>query len=610
MLQSCGNTSTDFATRAYVDEVATGIKSKPAVRAATTANLAGTYNNGTNGVGATLTASSNGAFPTIDGYSSWAQGNSVLLKNQTTAAQNGRYILTTVGDVSNPWVLTRCGLCDEASEIPGAYIFVVSGTENGSKGYVLTVSNPETYVVGTDSIIVTQFSSADSFVAGNGLVLSGNIFNVQTANSARIVVNTDDIDLATVTQTNSNGANTVNFVSSIAVDNFGRITGTEKANVSFAGYATLESPTFTGNVTIPANANISGYALLASPTFTGTPTAPTANAGTSNGQIATTQYVDTAVSSLSATAGNTYIESSIIAAKGDLIVGTANDTEAILTVGTNGYFLKANSSAATGLEWAEIPTINALDDVGDVTITGNATGQFLKYNGSAWVNDSIPTINALNDVGDVTITSVATNDILAWDGTAWINKTNPTIGGNLTVTGNLTVQGNTTTVSTEELHVSDNIIVLNHDVTGSPTENAGIEVERGTSTNVLIRWNETDDVWEFTNDGTTYQRITSDTVTNAQTAAYTLVLGDRSKMVEMNVASGHNLTVPANSNVAFPVGTTITVLQTGAGQTTIAAQGGVTVNATPGLKLRAQWSSATLIKRATDTWVALGDLAA
>jgi hypothetical protein len=81
-------------------------------------------------------------------------------------------------------------------------------------------------------------------------------------------------------------------------------------------------------------------------------------------------------------------------------------------------------------------------------------------------------------------------------------------------------------------------------------------------------------------------------------------------MVEMNVASGNALTVPSNANVAFPVGTTVTILQTGAGQTTLTPQSGVTINATPGLKLRTQWASATLIKRATDTWVALGDLAA
>lgn len=62
--------------------------------------------------------------------------------------------------------------------------------------------------------------------------------------------------------------------------------------------------------------------------------------------------------------------------------------------------------------------------------------------------------------------------------------------------------------------------------------------------------------------------------------------------------------------MAFPIGTQITILQTGSGQTTIGAGAGVTVNATPGLKLRAQWSSVTLIKRATNTWVAVGDLQA
>ena len=98
--------------------------------------------------------------------------------------------------------------------------------------------------------------------------------------------------------------------------------------------------------------------------------------------------------------------------------------------------------------------------------------------------------------------------------------------------------------------------------------------------------------------------------TNAQTATYTLVLTDASKIVEMNVGSANNLTIPLDSSVAFTVGTVITILQTGAGQTTINPTGGVTVNGTPGLKLRAQWSSCTLVKRATDTWVAMGDLSA
>jgi len=97
---------------------------------------------------------------------------------------------------------------------------------------------------------------------------------------------------------------------------------------------------------------------------------------------------------------------------------------------------------------------------------------------------------------------------------------------------------------------------------------------------------------------------------NAQTASYTLVLSDASKLVEVSNASANTVTIPLNSSVAFATGTQINILQTGAGQTTIAGTSGVTVNGTPGLKLRAQWSACTLIKRATDTWVAIGDLSA
>jgi hypothetical protein len=107
----------------------------------------------------------------------------------------------------------------------------------------------------------------------------------------------------------------------------------------------------------------------------------------------------------------------------------------------------------------------------------------------------------------------------------------------------------------------------------------------------------------------------SNVITNAQTASYTLVLTDKDDLIEMNVASANTLTIPLNSSVAFPVGSQITILQTGAGATTVNVTAGVTLNATPQgtanqAKLRAQWSSVTLIKRATDTWVALGDLQA
>jgi len=103
--------------------------------------------------------------------------------------------------------------------------------------------------------------------------------------------------------------------------------------------------------------------------------------------------------------------------------------------------------------------------------------------------------------------------------------------------------------------------------------------------------------------------LTSVTI-NPQTASYTLVLGDAGKQVEMLVATANTLTVPPNSSVAFPTGTLILIVQTGAGQTTITAGAGVTINSTPGLKLRTQWSSAVLVKRDTNTWFAAGDLSA
>ena len=107
--------------------------------------------------------------------------------------------------------------------------------------------------------------------------------------------------------------------------------------------------------------------------------------------------------------------------------------------------------------------------------------------------------------------------------------------------------------------------------------------------------------------------VPSRTTINSVTDTYNLSTGGlalRDTLIECNKATGFTVTIPANSTTAYPVGTSIDILQVGAGQVTIAGAAGVTVNATPGLKLRAQWSSATLFKRATDTWVVMGDLSA
>jgi len=100
---------------------------------------------------------------------------------------------------------------------------------------------------------------------------------------------------------------------------------------------------------------------------------------------------------------------------------------------------------------------------------------------------------------------------------------NVTVGGNLTVSGDLTVSGTTTTVNTETILLADNIITLNSNATGTPSENAGIEVERGDSTNVVLRWNEGSDIWEYTKDGSNYK-----TIQNVQESTFATSIGDGS----------------------------------------------------------------------------------
>lgn len=94
---------------------------------------------------------------------------------------------------------------------------------------------------------------------------------------------------------------------------------------------------------------------------------------------------------------------------------------------------------------------------------------------------------------------------------------------------------------------------------------------------------------------------------DTKSSSYTLVISDQSKIIEANSSSATSIVIPTNASVSFPVGTNIVVLQSGTGQVGITGQPGVTINGTPGLKTRAQWSLLTLIKRGTDAWVVAGD---
>jgi len=170
-----------LANKAYVDQVAQGLDTKPSCRVGTTADLSATYNNGTAGVGATLTATSNGAL-SLDGISP-VVNDRVLVKNQTTASENGIYTVTTVGDGSTAFVLTRATPEDQPAELSGgAFVFVEEGTLNANNGYTFTHTGAPTF--GTTDLDVAQFSGAGQITAGAGLVKDGNTIDTNPDNSS------------------------------------------------------------------------------------------------------------------------------------------------------------------------------------------------------------------------------------------------------------------------------------------------------------------------------------------------------------------------------------------------------------------------------------------
>jgi hypothetical protein len=187
----------DAATKSYVDSAAQGLRVIPAALAATTANLDATFLSGV------LTSNNNEAF-TVDDVTAFVIGSRVLVKNQTDQAQNGSYVVTTVGDGSTPWVLTRGEYFNESSEIPGAFQFVTDGTLNRSTGWVATVADAETFVIGTDSVIWYQFSGAGTYTAGSALTLTGTEFSISDGDIENVKLANPSINIA-----GEAGANTV-----------------------------------------------------------------------------------------------------------------------------------------------------------------------------------------------------------------------------------------------------------------------------------------------------------------------------------------------------------------------------------------------------------------
>jgi hypothetical protein len=377
----------DAANKEYVDEIAQGLSVKPAVQAATTENLVGTYANGTSGVGATLNIGPAIELD-IDGWTTWALEDGVLVKDQTNKAHNGRYYIYQVGDVDTDWILIRCTACDEQDEIPSAYVFVQHGDTYANTGWVAAVEDLATFEVGVDDITWVQFSGAGTFTAGDGLILDGPEFNVVgTAN--RITANADSIDIAStyVGQTSITTLGTVTTgtwsASTIAADKGGTgQTSYAVGDILFADTTATLAKRSAGTVSYPL---LSGGAGVA-PNYGQIVTASIADSSSTTTGVtyAKLQYLSAQYRILGRISSGAGIAQELTPDNIITVIGQGTTTISFnrLPVSTSG----GNNGTASTL--ARSDHTHTIGQLSDVVITGTpVVRQVIKYNGTSWVNE-------------------------------------------------------------------------------------------------------------------------------------------------------------------------------------------------------------------------------
>ena len=361
--------TTDAANKAYVDSVAEGLDIKESVVAATTAALAAvTYDNGTSGVGATLTADANGVLAAVDGVTMVA-GERLLVKTQAAALQNGIYVCTSIGAAGAPFVLTRAGDMDgsPASEIPGAFVFVEEGTTNADNGFVCTTNAPVT--MGTTAINFTQFSGAGQITAGDGLAKTGdtlsvNVDDVTTAISGdAVIVKTS----ANLTTPNIGVANGDSFTATGTVQGATVTDGT--ATITSGAIASVTTLTTSGNITSGAGNVIAGNVTGAIGDFSGAVSGSTLTSD--SGITVSGSDIDTA---------GTVITVNQAGADKDFVVEGASDANLLKVDAGSDTVIVAGATATTGATLKVDSTDSILIPVGTSAQRPSAATGMIRFN--------------------------------------------------------------------------------------------------------------------------------------------------------------------------------------------------------------------------------------
>lgn len=378
-------TGNQLTNKTYVDGLFQGVRDyKESVRVASTANVTVTYNatGGTSARGQ-ITAAPN----TLNGVS-LASGNRILLKNQSTGAQNGIWVVTTVGTGANG-VWDRATDFDADAEVTsGATCYVSEFVTTDNRGtYVLTTSDP--IIIGGGSgtaLTFTQIDSPTGYQGGAGMVLNGLTFDVQ-GNAGRIIVNPNDIDLASGIVT----AQSWGSASSIPVfttDTYGRVTAVTPTTIAIA------------------STNISDFNEAAQDAV--------GTILTDSGRIDFT-YDDVANTITADIVTNSVTFAYMQQVGTDVLIGRDASGTGNLTTITLG----------TGLGWTGADQIIHADtsSVGNLDTSGAQVIDTMTFDGMGHVTAVTTRDITLDDVSGVVLTAPTTNQVLTYDGANWINQT-------------------------------------------------------------------------------------------------------------------------------------------------------------------------------------------